>query len=62
MSNYRLIRLKRFARHFQLNYVINYFLQLHLILYACIRRFDVTGTIGKFLELNRAYVLQIAGQ
>ena len=33
----------------QLNYIISYFFQLHLMLHACVRRFDVTGTVGNFL-------------
>ena len=33
----------------QLYCVTNYFFQLHLMLHACVRRFDVTGTVGNFL-------------
>jgi len=34
--------------------VISYFFQLHLMLHACVRRFDVTDTIGNFWKLNMA--------
>ena len=33
----------------QLDYVNSYFFQLHLILHACVRKFDVTGTAQTFL-------------
>ena len=33
----------------QLYYVISYFFQLHLMLYAYVLRFDVMGTVEKFL-------------
>ena len=49
MSNYKLIRLKRIILLFPLNCVVSYFCQLHLMFYVCVRRFDVTGTVGKFL-------------
>jgi hypothetical protein len=32
----------------QLNYVISFFFRLHLVLYACAARFDVTGTVALF--------------
>jgi len=33
----------------QLYCITNYFFQLHLMLHACVRRFDVTSTVGNFL-------------
>ena len=33
----------------ELNCVISYFFQLHLMLHACVRTFDVTGTVENFL-------------
>ena len=38
-------------------HVIIYFLQLHLMLPVCVRKFDVTGTVQKFLGLNRAFIM-----
>ena len=50
MSNHELIRLKNLFRANQLNYVISYFFQLHLMLHACVQRFDVMGTVEIFFE------------
>ena len=36
-------------KKFQLDCVISYFFQLHLIFYACIRTFDVTDIVKKNL-------------
>ena len=47
MSNYGLIKLKKFI-------VISYFFQLYLMFYACVRTFNVMGTVKKFWELNKA--------
>jgi hypothetical protein len=45
------------SRDLQLNCVISFFFRLHLVLYACTVRFDVTGTVAlfgfTFCELNR---------
>ena len=38
----------------QLYCVTNYFFQLHLMLHACVRRFDVMGIVGKFLTTKHA--------
>ena len=55
MSNYGLIRFKRFISCANwLDCVISYFFQLHLILYVCVQTFNVTGTVENFLELNWA--------
>ena len=37
----------------QLNCVISYFFQLHLMLHACIQKFDVTCTVQTFLGNKR---------
>jgi len=37
----------------QLDYVISYFFQLHLMLHACVRKFDVMGTVQTFLGTKR---------
>ena len=37
----------------QLDCVISYFFQLHLMLHACVERFDVMGTVGKILKTKR---------
>jgi len=34
----------------QLDYVISYFFQLHLMFHACVRKFDVTGTAQTVLR------------
>ena len=39
----------------QLDCVISYFFQLHLMLHVCVWRFDVTDTVEFFLGLNRAW-------
>ena len=49
MSNHELIRFKRFVWSNQLNCVISNFFELHLILHACVQRFDVMGTVDNFL-------------
>ena len=49
MSNHELIRFKDLSRANQLDYVISYFFQLHLMLHTCVRKFDVTGTVEKIL-------------
>ena len=50
MSNLELIRLKKdSSRANQLDCVISYFFQLHLMLHASVRTFDVTGTLEIFL-------------
>ena len=45
--------LKDSSRHLQLNCVINYFFQMHLMLHACVRRFDMMSTLGKKLEIKQ---------
>jgi hypothetical protein len=56
MLNHGLIRLKDLSRDLQLNCVISFFFRLHLVLNACVVRFDVTGTVAlfgfPFFELN----------
>ena len=47
--------LKDSARANQLDCVISYLFQLHLMLYACVLRFDVKGTIGIFLETKALF-------
>ena len=49
MSNHGLIRLKNSSRANQLDCVISYFFQLHLMLHACVQKFDVTDTVRNFL-------------
>ena len=39
-----------------MNCVVGYFFRLHLMLHACIRRFDVTGNLEIFWKLNTTYV------
>ena len=34
----------------QLDCVVSYFFQLHLMLHICVRKLDVTGTVEKNLE------------
>ena len=34
--------------------VVSYFFQLRLMLYACVRIFDVTDTLGTFLPTKQA--------
>jgi hypothetical protein len=42
----------------QLDCVISYFFQLHLIFHACIQNFDVTDTVRNFLTTKQAYIPQ----
>ena len=44
---------KNSFHHLQLNCVISYFFKLHLMLHACVQKFDVTENFEKNLELNR---------
>ena len=53
MFNHELIMFKNSSRANQLDCVISYFFQLHLIFHACVERFDVTGTVGKILGTKR---------
>ena len=53
MSNYELIRFKNPSHHLQLNCIISCFFQLHLMLHACVRRFDVTGIVGNFFRTKQ---------
>ena len=39
----------------QLDCVISYFFQLHLVLHACVRKLDVTGTVQNSLETKRCH-------
>jgi len=55
MSNYELIKFKRLSRTNQLGCVISYFFQLHLMLYACVRIFDVTSTVEIFFGTKQSY-------
>ena len=48
MFNYKLIGIKNSSRANQLDCIISYFFQLHLMLYACVEKFDVTDTVGNF--------------
>ena len=45
--------LKDSSRRNQLNCVINYFFQLYLMFYACVQKFDVTDTVGSFLQTKQ---------
>ena len=45
-----LLGLKDLSRPNQLNCVISYFFQLHLMFHTCVRRFDMTGTVRNFLK------------
>jgi hypothetical protein len=60
LSNYGLTRNKRFISIFIDKCAISYFFYLHLMLLACVQRFDVTGTVQNFLgifgNLNKALV------
>ena len=53
--------LKDSARDNQLDCVINYFFQLHLMLYVCVRRFDVIVTVGSFLRTKRSLICAAPG-
>ena len=56
MSNYGLIRLKALKDSScanQLDCVISYFFQLHLMLYVYVERFDVMDIVGKILGTKR---------
>ena len=46
----------------QLNCVINYFFQLHLMLHAYIQRFEVMDTVGNFLGTKRGLNLAHLGR
>jgi len=48
-TDMNLVRLKNSSRHSQLNCVVSYFFQLHLMLHAYVRKFDMTGTVEKIL-------------
>ena len=48
--------LKNSARANQLDCVISYFFQPHLMLHAYVRIFDVTGTIENFLETKQGLI------
>ena len=50
------LNLKDSSRRLQLNCVISYFFQLHLILHAYVRRFDVMGTVETFLETKQGHL------
>ena len=39
----------------QLDYVISYFFQLHLMFHACVRTFDVTDTVEIFLGTKQGH-------
>ena len=45
--------LKDSSPHLQLNYVINYFFQLYLMLHASVRRFDVMGIVEFFFKTKQ---------
>ena len=47
--------LKDSARANQLDCIISYFFQLHLILHACVQTFDVTGTREKKLRTKQGH-------
>jgi len=53
MCNHGLLDLKDLSRMKQLNNVISYFFQLPLMLHACVRRFDVTSTVGNFFRTKQ---------
>ena len=40
----------------QLNCVISYFFQLHLMLHACVWKLDLTAIVKKIWELNAALI------
>jgi len=42
----------------ELDCVISYFFQLHLMLHTCIRTFDVTGTLEKNLGTKRGFSMR----
>jgi hypothetical protein len=56
LSNYRLIRVKRFISRFTGKLYISFCFYLYLMLHACAVRFDVTEKLENFLvflgELN----------
>ena len=39
-----------------LNCAMSYFFQLHLMLHACVRKFDVTDIVENFLGTKRGHV------
>ena len=45
--------LKDSSRKLQTSYIISYFIYLYLILYACIKRFDVMKNLIKFWNFER---------
>ena len=54
MSNYGLIRFKRFISSF-IDKLCNWlFFKLYLILYACVQKFDVMENLEFFWKLNMA--------
>jgi len=46
--------LKDSSRANQLDYIISYFFRLHLMFHACVRRFDVTDIVQKFLGTKQS--------
>ena len=45
--------LKDSSRSNQLDCIISYLFQLHLMLHACVQKFDVMGTVEIFLETKQ---------
>ena len=51
------------SRMNQLDCVLIYFFQLHLILHTCVRKLDVTGTVEKSWETKRCLsFIKVNGQ
>ena len=54
MSNHKLIRLKRFISSFTAKLCNWLFFKLHLMLHACVQKFDVKENLRNFWKLNMA--------
>ena len=44
----------------QLDCIISYFFQLHLMLHACVQRFDMTGTVENFLRTKQGLGVHVS--
>ena len=47
--------LKDLSRANQLDCIISYLFQLHLMLHTCVQKFDVTDTVRKFLGTKQGF-------
>jgi hypothetical protein len=56
LSNYKVIRLKKFVSRFIDNCIISFYFDLYLVLYACTVKFDMMKNFEKFLVFERTLV------